>query len=121
MIADDILGNNRIVVLCNGSWTSQKNDPEKFEDRDIAMVEIKNGSATFVSANQSGKFHFTPLADAEALVRRTACNNDKEFVLIGKDTGVKQRWKNTLPLQELYSAIDAMPMRQYEMKTRGAN
>lgn len=121
MTADDILGNNRIVVLCNGSWTNQKIDQAEFADRDIAMVEINDGFAKFVSAHSDGKFYSTPLAGAEDLIHRTACDTDREFVLIGKDTGVKQRWKNSLPLEELYDAIDAMPMRRFEMRQRGVN
>jgi len=103
MTANDLLGNNRIVVLCNGSWASDKIDRDEFIERDIALVEINDGFAKFVSANSKGKFHYTPLAGAEDLIRRTTCNTDKEFVLIGKDTGMKQRWQNTLPLEELYA------------------
>jgi len=121
MTADDILGYNRIVILCNGSWTSQKIDRAKFSERDIAMVEINDEAATFVAKSTGGEFNFTPLADAENLIRRATCSENKEFVLIGKDTGVKQRWQKTLPLNELYEAIDAMPMRRFEMRQRGEN
>ena len=121
MTANDILGYNRIVILCNGSWTSQKIDRDEFSERDITMVEINDGFTDYVSGSLEGKLHFTPLAGAERLIRRTACKTDKEFVLIGKDTGVKKRWEDTLPIDDLFQTIDAMPMRQYEMRTRGAN
>lgn len=121
MTANDILGYNRIVILCNGSWTSQKIDQDEFSERDIAMVEINDEAATFVAKSTGGEFHFTPLADAENLIRRATCSENKEFVLIGKDTGVKERWQKTLPLNELYEVIDAMPMRRFEMLQRGEN
>jgi len=39
-----------------------------------------------------------------------------EYVLIGKDGGEKRRWQDSLPRGELFDTIDAMPMRQYEMR-----
>ena len=41
--------------------------------------------------------------------------DDGETILIGKDGGTKVRL-NTLDLNALFSAIDAMPMRQSEMR-----
>jgi hypothetical protein len=40
------------------------------------------------------------------------------IVLVGKDGGDKLRSTKPLSLQKLYSTIDAMPMRQSEMKRR---
>lgn len=39
-----------------------------------------------------------------------------QYVLIGKDGGLKLRQSPTLDLQEIFRTIDAMPMRQAEMK-----
>lgn len=39
-----------------------------------------------------------------------------QVVLIGKDGGVKRRETKALPPAQLFSTIDAMPMRQQEMK-----
>lgn len=119
--ANDIFGENRIVSLCNGHWESIDIDLNEFVERDIAMAEINDGYATFVTKDKNGKVYLTPIADAESLVRRTACAEDTDFILIGKDSRVKKRWRQTLPMDDLFQTIDAMPMRQYEMKTRGAN
>ena len=121
MTADDILGEYRIVALCNGSWTSVEIEPHEFSDRDIAMVEINSDFANFVTKTKDSAVNSAPLAHPEDLIRRAACKKDKEFVLIGKDTGEKRRWQKTLPLKELYNAIDAMPMRRFEMRQRGEN
>ncbi|MCC0016112.1 MAG: DUF4174 domain-containing protein [Rhodobiaceae bacterium] len=42
-----------------------------------------------------------------------------EAVLVGKDGTVKGRWNQPVTLPELFSLIDAMPMRRQEMRTRG--
>ena len=44
--------------------------------------------------------------------------NQYAFILIGKDGGEKFRSFNVVTKQKLYSLIDAMPMRRYEMKNR---
>ena len=44
--------------------------------------------------------------------------NQYAFILIGKDGGEKYRSFSVVTKQKLYSIIDAMPMRRYEMKNR---
>ena len=46
--------------------------------------------------------------------------SDFQAVLIGKDGGVKARWAEPVSLNALYELIDAMPMRQREMRERGS-
>jgi len=41
-------------------------------------------------------------------------------LLIGKDGGVKSRWSEAVSPQTVYSVIDAMPMRQREMRGQTA-
>jgi hypothetical protein len=42
--------------------------------------------------------------------------NQFTFILIGKDGGEKFRSTSVVTLENLYSIIDAMPMRRYEMR-----
>ena len=42
-----------------------------------------------------------------------------QVVLIGKDGGVKRRWDGPVAPRDLFGVIDAMPMRQQEMRQRG--
>ena len=44
--------------------------------------------------------------------------NQFAFILIGKDGGEKYRSISIVTKQKLYSIIDAMPMRRYEMKNK---
>lgn len=41
-----------------------------------------------------------------------------QVILVGKDGGEKHRSKRVMTMQELFALIDAMPMRQSEMKQR---
>ena len=41
-----------------------------------------------------------------------------QVLLIGKDGGVKRRWDAPIAPRELFGVIDAMPMRQQEMRWR---
>lgn len=43
-------------------------------------------------------------------------NTDFEVILIGLDGGVKLRQTDVLRIEKLFSTIDAMPMRQREMR-----
>lgn len=119
MSANQIYGQNRIIILCNGIWQAEMINRDDFVERDIALVEFNNGIAESVTKSRFGDIFRHPVENSEALMRRAACGADREYVLIGKDTGVKQRWSKILPQDALLLTIDAMPMRQYEMRTRG--
>lgn len=43
-----------------------------------------------------------------------------EILLIGKDGGVKKRWRSPALPEDVFSLIDSMPMRQAEMQAAGA-
>ena len=49
-------------------------------------------------------------------LRETLQIDEFEIILIGKDGGVKLRSKMPISLEELFSLIDAMPMRRQEMR-----
>jgi len=60
------------------------------------------------------------LSDISALgrgqLRDTLQIDGFEVILIGKDGGVKLRAKTPISIQELFSLIDAMPMRRQELR-----
>lgn len=59
------------------------------------------------------------LADAETLAQRFDLGGaTMRTVLLGKDGGVKLRQTGELDLEEVFVTIDAMPMRQREMRQR---
>ena len=55
-------------------------------------------------------------ADGSGQLRNTLQIEGFEIILIGKDGGVKLRSKKPISIQELFSVIDAMPMRRQEMR-----
>ena len=49
-------------------------------------------------------------------LRKTFQIDGFEIILIGKDGGVKLRSKTPISVEDLFSVIDAMPMRRQEMR-----
>ena len=79
-------------------------DPQGLAERDVLVVEVTGDGA------DRG-------LDAGALRSDLGLPNDTFAVrLVGKDGGVKLRADAPVPLAELYDLIDAMPMRQDEMR-----
>ena len=76
-------------------------DPKGLAERDL-KISIK------IWAKDKGKTH----------QKFKIAKNQYAFILIGKDGGEKYRSFSVMTKQKLYSIIDAMPMRKYEMKNR---
>jgi len=74
-------------------------DWDGFEERDLVIVELGTDKTS-------------------RLAKIARCDNKLEYVLIGKDQTQKRRWNLFPSNDELYSLIDAMPMRRYEMRQR---
>ncbi|WP_299290468.1 DUF4174 domain-containing protein [uncultured Mucilaginibacter sp.] len=90
----------------NASFTTQKsllaNAAAGLKERDILVHEVIG-----LKAN-------------EALFKKyKASAQGFTFILIGKDSGEKLRSNQPVSLEKLYRLIDAMPMRQEEMKRQG--
>ena len=131
MLTPSPLGKDRILAVC----LPQKNDIktllqfyksvnwDEFSARQLVVVEVSTRIVKSVSVDDyseaelgNGGSHHHDFNNK--LRRKVGCKTDLEFVLIGKDTGVKKRWKESVPQGELFEVIDAMPMRQYEMRQR---
>lgn len=54
--------------------------------------------------------------DPDLLRKMGSADGKTIWILIGKDGGEKARWTKAPQAAELYRLIDAMPMRQSEMK-----
>ena len=106
-------GTSRVLVIL----ASDQNDPNLtrqrdlntqaragFLERDLVIVELVG--------SQSGT----------AAVRERLSPSQGAFrvVLVGKDGRVKQTSEHPIRPEELFATIDAMPMRQREMRERGA-
>ncbi len=89
-----------------------KSDEEELEDRKLVVYSI-NGSAYRKGINSNEWVHgsdtFEAFKDSE---------NNFNVILIGLDGGIKINQSEVLSLDELFSTIDAMPMRRSELRTR---
>jgi len=63
----------------------------------------------------------SPISDATAGSLRNQFNiksGQPTVILVGKDGGEKPRSTGYVPIEDIFSLIDAMPMRQAEMRER---
>ena len=82
--------------------------------RDLVVVQIVSEDA--VSFNGKVDTSLTSQAFYEYFVVQKA---DFTVILVGKDGTIKLRQTQPVTSQRLFSIIDAMPMRQREMRERG--
>ena len=131
--------NNRLLVVCTSAaaedgvadpplmtaqYEAMLDDVEGFLERDLILVwvspeyiiswkPVPNTRDDMVATLLVGSHNDDPTG----LREQVGCfEPDDEVTLIGKDTGIKQVWKGDAPTQEVFAAIDAMPMRQREMR-----
>ncbi|WP_026942269.1 DUF4174 domain-containing protein [Hellea balneolensis] len=134
MLTPSPLGKDSILGVCSGENTDSgkinrfyKNTYwDEFIERDLVMVEISKRTVSTVlgitNANEDDLIEKAKHHDySDKLRQKAACKNAPEFILIGKDTGVKARWYNDFTQEDLFSRIDAMPMRRYEMRNKRTN
>lgn len=82
-----------------------------FDERDLLLIEL------LVDGNN--RLNGEPVAEEDAASVRSRygiANNDFVVMLIGKDGTQKRRDTEPVAAEAIFSAIDAMPMRQQEMR-----
>ncbi len=83
------------------------------QDRDLVVGQIFKRGPSQLGARP------LPPEEAQSLRRRFKIRSEKlTVVLIGKDGGVKLVREGRVDLEAIFARIDAMPMRQQEMRTR---
>ncbi len=130
------LGQYRLLVMCGAGADMPFEtkvmlsglDWEGFAERDLLLIELSQDSAAVLRPHArisggdrgaiSGLGRYEIKRGARAIRETARCKKAYEFALIGKDTGLKQRWQSFVPTNALYSLIDAMPMRKFEMKRK---
>ena len=120
------IGTNRLILVClsdvpdeaieHVSKTYNALDWDGFDERDLLVLEIQDDKVYLVKQDELSWRRLEQTKIAPNLSRRAKCQGDLDFVLIGKDGGEKMRWRGSLPRRALFDRIDAMPMRQYEMR-----
>ena len=109
---------NRIVLIFHTAETAEtfdqqiellQSDLDALKERDIVVYSI--GKNELIK-----NFDEKIKGEVQAWKRKWRVDDAFAFLLIGKDGGVKMREKGIVSLQQLNSKIDAMPMRQSEMR-----
>ncbi|MEM7494005.1 MAG: DUF4174 domain-containing protein [Pseudomonadota bacterium] len=127
---------NRLLVICTGDDTGATGLPlyaEQYDEvakdwagyleRDMIVVWLRDDVLTNWTPflNESGEVEVRQLAESQdiaGLRARTNCAPGSRGVhLIGKDTGLKNTWRTSVSNKDVFAIIDAMPMRQQEMRS----
>jgi hypothetical protein len=91
-----------------------KQNQLRLNERDLILVTVLSKGTSY-SNEQS-----INIASAEKLRQKFNVNdNDFRVILIGKDGGAKRQDSKVVQAETIFSEIDAMPMRQQEMRQRG--
>ena len=117
---DDFRWKNRIVLLFtspegksvfNRQVEELKLDPEGLAERDLIVFLVTREQVTDLLSDKP-----TSLS-SEGLTEKYFRGDKKfQFILIGKDGGVKLDRSEFVSNDYLYAVIDAMPMRKQEMR-----
>ena len=103
--------NKRLLIL--DATTVKAQDLRTEIDRNIAAWRDRDLHLVLLDGEQVGGEE----ANQDASVWRKKFRIDQEgAVLVGKDGGVKERWSVAPRLQEIFDLVDAMPMRQRELR-----
>jgi hypothetical protein len=112
---------NRLILLFGPASESSveeqiaelEKDPSEIRDRDLLIFHIDGDEVNFIGNSPN-----TSLSAERLRNRYNIGEQEFRYILIGKDGRVKLNKKEFVPNENLYSIIDAMPMRQREMRKR---
>lgn len=85
-----------------------QDDP--LQERDLLVIQVIPGHAVFINGEK------TDYQPAQFMKHFMVDKLGFYVVLIGKDGGKKLETTSVLEIQRIYDTIDAMPMRQREMR-----
>ena len=111
---DDFKWNNRLLIINEDDKTDFLIERDylrkEFDERDIVIISVK-GNSTFIHNSRMSKY-FT-----ESLFKKIKTINIRQyFILIGKDGQIKNYYNLDTKVQKIFSDIDKMPMRRYEIE-----
>jgi len=119
---DDFQWHNRLLFLVAPDFSAptvaqaRANLERRFEDvvdRDLLVIQLFLNGRSLVGDR--------PISISEAAQLRLELGIDPDeqlLLLIGKDGGVKRRAPLLTDVQEIFTQIDAMPMRRNEIRER---
>lgn len=122
---------NRLLLLFSGDGSSEpyRNQLQSisahlsgYRDRDMLVIHVNEVKEYELSEDEISLHRRAP-KEIQIRWNKKFAVKDGQFmaILIGKDGTEKLRTDEVLPANKLFSVIDAMPMRQQEMKNNSKN
>jgi hypothetical protein len=92
--------------------------PGEVSERDLIVLKIIENGPSFMAETR-----LDPQTAANIRAKFKASHERFTCILVGKDGGIKLRRNDPVRLLDIFELIDAMPMRQQEMRqnTKGKN
>ena len=123
--AEDYLWQSRLLLIAAAShddpevvnvrdFLLQRTDAVK--DRDLVVIQLYETAAGMIDDKQITNEESRRIRAYYGLAA-----DDKAIVLIGKDGEIKRRSPLTVDLASIFDQIDAMPMRQQEIRDKAAS
>lgn len=112
---DSLEWKNRVVILNeiknqDKSLLLLKEQVAQIDDRDIIWFSIKDN---LVLSNYKGDLS----SEFVSKIREKFSHLQNKVILIGKDGGIKSQ-SDYLNLEDIFSEVDSMPMRLFEMQKK---
>ncbi len=105
-----VIAENKDDKIFQKQLAELQKDPKGLSERKLVIYQILPDKFSKGLEAESWK-------NTAKLYKKYKTNNsDFQVLLIGLDGGIKLDQNKTLSLQELFSTIDSMPMRQNEMR-----
>ena len=131
-VIDDARWNARLLLMCGKEDAALGSPLQKaqfeiadwasYAEREITVVGVSLGTsiifdtASFAAGGDGVNVHIWNDGDPELEQKADCLEGKPSLTLIGKDGGVKARWDSAVFNEALFAIIDAMPMRQSEMR-----
>ena len=116
VLLDKYRWKNRILIIFSY-------DTEFIEDQKRLLKDERSGlidrdMILLGFSEDTPPFSLDPSIELDELGKSLSIK-DNTIVLLGKDGGGKAKWESPVEPQTIFDIIDAMPMRQREMRERG--
>ncbi|WP_375581249.1 DUF4174 domain-containing protein [Marivirga tractuosa] len=120
---DDFQWKNRLLIIyADDQKSSQLEEQlakisinkEGYKERELKVILLKKEKVDIWNLNENHQLDFHQIIKELKIEE----NQPYENLLIGKDGGVKLRSNSPFSNEKLFNTIDAMPMRQREMKDK---
>lgn len=88
------------------------NQTAEFVDRDLLLIELFANGTSRINGNEIN------LEDVTQIKQQFNIGNEFSVILVGKDGTAKRRETTPVEPTAIFQQIDAMPMRQQEMRSQ---